>query len=100
MERGKIEPMSELALAIWAMKAAHHQWPVMPTQLEATVKPVVAVERPLTAAQVAERNLLRKRLESLTPCLTGRLVKQTDSPVYVPAMDEACVERALVAEKR
>jgi len=91
--------MNEFALVLVLMTAAQHQRALPVAQLKATVTPAVVVERQLTPAQLAERELLHKRMETLAPCLTGKLARQSDSPLFVPLMDEGCVQKALAAEK-
>jgi hypothetical protein len=44
-----------------------------------------------SALSPADAAVLRKAMERLAPCLTGKLTKDPDSPLYVPEVDEACL---------
>jgi hypothetical protein len=66
--------MAELAMARWAMTASHHEWPAKPPQ-----EPV-AITRPADAGKQGreltnqERDELRRALDRLARCSTGKLV--------------------------
>jgi hypothetical protein len=76
--------MNEWALALWAMTATHHRWP-MPRAKEPVA--VVRQERATpTTPPSEERELLRQAIERLAPRFTGRLVWDPVARLYVPEL--------------
>lgn len=78
--------MNEFAMALWAMTAKHHQWPMPPVR-----EPVPVVRQERTAAPPAtlppeEREQLRQALERMAPRLTGRLVWDPEARMCVPEL--------------
>jgi hypothetical protein len=56
--------------------------------------PAVVVPNPKPAQLNAEeREALRKAMDRVAPCLTGKLVKDALSPLYVPQVDERCLAK-------
>jgi len=78
--------MSEFYLALKMMSESRYKWPMPPERpaVVSTVAPVAPVRK--LAPEDAE--LLREALERGATCVTGKLVKLPDSPLYVPEMKD------------
>jgi hypothetical protein len=49
---------------------------------------------PLSAEEI---KAIHEALDRMAACVTGKLVKQADSPLYVPEVSEACLSKASTA---
>ena len=80
--------MNELLMALWAMTATHHQWPAPPKDPVAVVQMAErnAANRTLSTA---DRQELKKALDRMAGCATGRMAADWDAGFYVPAQKPA-----------
>jgi hypothetical protein len=52
--------------------------------------PATAAPQGIKHLSAADAAALHDAMERLAPCLTGRFIKDQDSPLYVPEVDEKC----------
>ena len=77
--------MNEFYLALKMMGESRYKWPV-PPERPAVVQ---VVKRPASLSP-ADAEELRKAMDRVGRCLTGKLVK--DGDLYVPEVNEKCLE--------
>ncbi|HMC57972.1 MAG TPA: hypothetical protein VKJ01_02155 [Candidatus Solibacter sp.] len=79
--------MNEVAMALWAMTASHHQWPIPPKEPVAVVRMVEAGKPALNPDEQAR---LRAALDRMARCTTGRLMYDQASGFYLPEPKANC----------
>jgi hypothetical protein len=79
--------MNEFAMALWAMTASHHQWPIPPKEPVAVVRVVEASNPTLNPDEQAQ---LRAALDRMARCATGRLMYDQGSGFYLPEQKANC----------
>jgi hypothetical protein len=75
--------MKEFAMALWSMTAPHHQWPMPPLQPAGAILQVREQER---TADAAEKQGTTSGLVSGAKCVTGKLLVDAKSGLYLPEM--------------
>jgi len=82
--------MSEFAMALWAMTASRHQWPASPPKEPVAITRPAGPARPARQLSDAEREELRRALDRMAQCSTGRLVRDGASGFYIPEQKPDC----------
>ena len=83
--------MSDLAMALLAMTAPHHQWPAPPPKEPVTVVRTAEDIKPPRELSEQERAALKQALDRTARCATGGLIYDPEIGLYVPEFRRGCL---------